>query len=268
MKRSIALQLAYIKIGFKSAIQYRVNFIGGVIGLLLHSLLAAVGGIVLIDRFGGVVGWELGQIMFMFGLTRIQSGFIYSVFRGVVRWEGQVREGWVDRYLVRPRGILAQASGADFDIAGLGPIIAGVGLIIYGVVLSPPDLTWWLVPWLLIVMVSGTMIQLAIVMVIGSSAFYNVRMGSATNAAERSQWQMNLFPASAYSTVVQTLVTIGLPWAFMAFYPAHLVYGVASDELFGEPVLYLAPVAGLAAFLIGAWSWRRGIRSYQGMGGV
>ncbi len=267
MRRSIALQFAYIRIGFISALQYRVNFIGGIIGLFLHSVLAAVGGIVLIDRFGGVLGWDLGQVMFMFGLTRIQSGIIYSAFRGIVSWEFHVREGWVDLYLVRPRGMLSQASGAYFDVAGLGPIIAGIGLIVYGAILSPPDLTWWLVPWLLVVMVSGTMIQLGLVMIISSSAFYNVKMGSATNAVERSQWQMNLFPASAYSTVVQALITIGLPWAFMAFYPAHLLYDVSPSGLFGEPVMYLAPVAAIATFAVAYAGWRRGIRSYQGIGG-
>lgn len=268
MKTAIALQIAYLRIGVKSALQYRINFIGGIVGLILHSALAAVGGIVLIDRFGGVAGWELGQVMFMFGLTRMQTGVIYSVFRGIVRWEGVVQQGWVDRYLVRPRGLLFQSPGASFDVSGFGPIIAGIALVVYGSVLSPPVLTWWLVPWLLVILVSGTVIQLGLVMIIGSSAFYNVQLGAATNSLERSQWQMNLFPASAYSTVVQTLVTIGLPWAFMAFYPAHLVYDVGSDELFGSPVIYLAPVAALVTFLVAYAVWNRGVRSYQGIGGA
>ena len=148
MISALSLQLAYARIGLKSALQYRVNFIGGLLGLLTHSLFAALGGIVLIDRFGGVEGWELGQIVFMFGLTRINTGVIYSVFAGVVGWEFYVQEGFVDRYLVRPRGLLSQSTGAGFEVVGLGPILAGLGLIIFGATISPPNLTWWLVPWL------------------------------------------------------------------------------------------------------------------------
>ena len=265
---SIHLQWTYLRIGIKSALQYRINFIGGVMSLLLHSLLAALGGIVLIDRFGGVGDWELGQILFMFGMTRIQAGVIYSVFRGIVRWDGLVQEGLVDRYLVRPRGLLVQSPGADFDISGLGPIMAGFGLMIYGVTLSPPVWTWWLIPWVAVVLVSGTMIQLSLTMIIGSSAFYNVKMGQATNAVERTQWQMNLFPASAYSLVLQGIITVGLPWAFMAFYPAHLIYNRAGDGPFGDTVLYLAPAVGALAFTIGYIVWRLGTRRYQGLGGM
>ena len=264
----LALQVAYLHIGLKSALQYRVNFVGGVLGLLTHSLFAALGGIVLIDRFGGVEGWELGQIVFMFGLTRIQTGVIYSVFRGIVGWEFFVQEGFVDRYLVRPRGMLTQVPGAEFDVSGFGPMIAGAGLVAFGAAISPPNLTWWLVPWLAVVIGSGVVIQLSLTMIVASFAFYNVQMGAATNSLERTAWQMNLFPASAYSAGVQALITVALPWAFMAFYPAHLLYGRDSDGLFGSPVLYLSPAAAAAAFAIGYAIWRRGIRKYQGMGGM
>ncbi|MBI4307167.1 MAG: ABC-2 family transporter protein [Chloroflexi bacterium] len=141
-------------------------------------------------------------------------------------------------------------------------------LMAFGASLEPPNLTWWLVPWLAVVIGSGIIIQLSLTMIVASSAFYNVRLGAATNSLERTAWQMNLFPASAYSAVVQVLITIALPWAFMAFYPAHLLYGRGSEGLFGAPVLYLSPVAALIAFAVGYGIWRRGIRSYQGMGGM
>jgi ABC-2 type transport system permease protein len=268
MLNSIELQYSYLKIGIKSAMQYKVNFIGGVVALMLHSLLAAFGGIVLIHQFGGVGDWELGQIIFMFGITRIQVGVIYSVFLGIVEWAELVEEGLVDRYLVRPRGMLVQAPGARFGVGGFGPIIAGSALMIYGLTLSPPIFTWWLVPWVAVTLISGTIIQLSLTMIIGSFAFYHVRLGGAANAVERTQWQLNLFPASAYSLLLQTVITVGLPWAFMAYYPSQLIFDQSSANPFGSTVLYLAPLVALISFVIATAVWRFGARNYQGLGGV
>lgn len=78
---------------------------------------------------------------------------------------------------------------------------------------------------------------------------------------------MNLFPHSVYALAVQFILAFIVPWAFMSFFPSHLIYGRGSALTFGSPFMFLGPVAALAAAGLATFVWRRGLRYYQGAGG-
>ena len=224
--------------------------------------------IALIDRFGSLDGWNIGQIAVIYGLTRIQIGLVLAIFGTFTSVHWYVRAGQFDRLLVRPRSVLVQMTGLEFNGFGLGAVASGVGLVIFGLSLSPIPWTWWLLPWVVVIVVSGGLIQLSLAMTLSSLELLGVRTGAASGQIENASWQMNMFPASAFGIGVQTILTFGLPWAFLSFYPSHLLYGRGSDIFIGSPVMYLAPVVAVIAGSIALTTWRYSLRRYQGIGGM
>ena len=103
---SLVLVFDYLKITFKGVIQFRANFVSGVIGLALSSLFQLIGVIIVISYFGDAAGWNVAEVTFMFGLWRIQYGALL-IFAGPL-WslEYVIQDGQFDRLLVRPRSVL------------------------------------------------------------------------------------------------------------------------------------------------------------------
>ena len=140
--------------------------------------------------------------------------------------------------------------------------------MVLGSSLEPIPLAWCLVPWIAVIVVSGGIIQHSLAMTLSSLELLGVRTGAASGQIENASWQMNMFPASAFGIGVQTILTFGLPWAFLRFYPSHLLYGRGSDIFIGSPVMYLAPLVAVIAGSIALTTWRYSLRRYQGIGGM
>ena len=264
---SLLLVLHYLKITFKEAVQFRANFISGVIGLGLSSLFQLVAAIVVIDHFGDAAGWDTGQVAFMFGLWRIQYGLMLALAGPTWSIEFLIQQGHFDRLLVRPRSVLLQLPGLRFSVSAVGQIMTGVAMAVFGAFESPIEWNAWIVPWLVVITISGTAIQIALWVIIGSFSFYHVRISSAIRQIDRTSWQINLFPLSVYAVALQATLTFVIPWGFMVFYPAHLAFGRETDFA-GSVLVYLAPLAALATGVVAAGFWRRGLAHYQGAGGM
>lgn len=265
---SLTLLFAYQWINFKSVVQYRANFLSGLIGLALSSFFQLAAAIIVVERFGTAAGWDPWQIAFMFGLWRIQYGIMLMLYGPTWGIDFLIREGTIDRFLVRPRRLLFQLTGVRFSVSGVGQIIAGAVMAAIGAMRSPFEWTWWSIPWIVVFTVAGTGIQIGIWLLIGSLNFRHVRVDSAIRTIDRTSWQVTLFPTSVYSLAVQVLLTFVIPWAFMVFYPSHLLYDRGLDITFGPALMYQAPLVAVLTLTAGWLVWRWGVRSYQGLGGA
>lgn len=223
--------------------------------------------IVIVDRFGNVNGWETGQIIFLYGLWRAQHGLLYLVVTPAQHVDQLILNGQIDRMLVRPRHVLLQLAGQWNNIVGgAGQILAGAGLAVFGAVISPIPWTPWLGLWLVIIMVSGTVTQVGLFVIMGAPPLFRVRVDSSVVEIDRTSWQVMLFPLSVYALALQVFLTFVLPWGFVTFYPGHLLYGRGSEIVFGAPVAYLAPAVAAFVAIAAMLVWRAGLRNYQGAG--
>ena len=264
---SLGLLIQYVWLNLRAEMQFRVNFAGTIVALTISTILAALVAVVIINWFGNANGWEAGQIIFLYGLWRIQHGVLYFVASAAQRLDRLILEGHMDRFLVRPRSVMLQIAGiSHLTVTGIGNILGGTSLAIYGLTVSPIAWSPWLGLWLVVVMMSGTTIQIGMFFLMGALPLFRVRIDDSIVEIDRTQWQMTLFPLSVYSLAVQVLLTFVLPWGFVVFYPGHLLYERSSDIVFGSPLVYLAPVVATLVSSVAWVVWRAGLRNYQGAG--
>ena len=150
----------------------------------------------------------------------------------------------------------------------VGQFMVAVGLIAFGLLESPLPWSWWLLPWLLVTMVSGIVIFLSVMFLVTSASLFRVDTSAAALAIHNTVglW-MNLFPHSVYAFAVQFILAFVVPWAFMSYFPSHLIYDRGSALTFGTPFMFLGPVAAIVVAGLATFVWRRGLRYYQGAGG-
>ena len=248
--------------------QNKTNVAATLAGIVLGGFLQFLMVVILIDRFGEAKGWDIGQIAFVFGLWRVQYALVLMFYSSTLYLGFLVPEGVFDRWLTRPRNLLMQFTGFTMNVSMAGQFIVAVGLMTYGVLESPLPWSWWLLPWLLVSTISGIVIFLSVTFLIASSSLFRVDTQSAGYAIHNTVglW-MNLFPHSVYALAVQFILAFIVPWAFMSFFPSHLIYGRGSALTFGSPFMFLGPVAALAVAGLATFVWRRGLRYYQGAGG-
>ena len=265
---ALALFVHYQRLNFLIEWQDKTNIAATLIGIVLGGFLQFLMVVILINRFGDANGWDLGQIAFMFGLWRLQYALVLMFYSSTLYLDFLVPQGMFDRWLTRPRSLLIQFAGFGLNVSMVGQFMVAVGLIAYGLLESPLPWSWWLLPWLLVTMVSGIVIFLSVTFLIASSSLFRVDTSAAALAIHNTVglW-MNLFPHSVYAFAVQFILAFIVPWAFMSYFPSHLIYDRGSALTFGTPFMFLGPVAAIVVAGLATFVWRRGLRYYQGAGG-
>ena len=268
MVNTLALFLHYQRLNILVEWQNKTNVAATLFGIVVGGLLQFLMVVILIDRFGEAKGWDIGQIAFIFGLWRVQYALVLMFYSSTLYLGYLVPEGVFDRWLTRPRNLLMQFAGFTVNVSMAGQLIVAVGLIAYGLLESPLPWSWWLVPWLLVTVGSGIVIFTSVTFLIASASLFRVDTESAGYAIHNTVglW-MNLFPHSVYAFAVQFILAFIVPWAFMAYFPSHLVYDRGSALTFGTPFMFLGPAAAILIASAAAMFWRRGLRHYQGAGG-
>jgi ABC-2 type transport system permease protein len=221
-----------------------------------------------LQRFGNLGGWTIGEIAFLFGILEASFGLMDMVFAGFdpANFGRRVRRGTFDQLLLRPLNITMQVLGDDFVLRRLGRIVQGTAIFIFA--LSATEIQWTLgkVIYLPFV-VLGIVLFFGGVFIIGATiTFWTVESIEVINIFTYGTSELISYPMNIYPDWLRTIFTFILPAALLNYYPA--LYFLDKPDPFGMPYFmhFLSPLVGLSILLTGMIFWRFGIRRYQSTG--
>lgn len=249
----------------RGRMQYRFNFFVQVFGMVATYMGQFIGLSWLVQRFGNVAGWQLEDLILMYALAILAWGITVSLFFHLVAFEDQIREGLFDRALVRPLNPFIQLLAGQSPIAGMGQLIFSIGAFIWAAGVAGVVWTPLKVVYLLAVALGGGLI-------LGSTLVVISALGFLTRRTHTFYWglifparQLIHYPLNLYSRTLQILLTVGLPFAFINYYPAHYILDRA-QALPWPTLAYLTPLVGVLSFTLAYGFWRLGLRAYVGAG--
>lgn len=263
---TLQLYGAFVALYFKSRREYHFNFVAGLLANFYTYFFVYATFWVLTQKFDQLGGWDFKELTLLYSLnllTYAVSGtlFWYSIYF----LEEKILSGELDRYLVRPRGVIVQLACQQFGYTFLGQ----VGVVLLFLI---PNLTqladhFDLAKGLYLVaaLAGGILLQASGVILTGALSFRILRSREVGqifyyNLREFINYPLNMFPG-----LVKTTLTFALPWAFINYYPALLILGKAQNST--EVLLgWLAPVVGVVAFGFSIWIFQLGLRRYSGAG--
>lgn len=253
------LQLMQIR----STIEYAADFWIGIVGAMMLQASGLVFITALFTQIPAIAGWSVWNIIVLYGLAMIPTGLRELFCDGFWTLRAKVNTGEFDRVLVRPVSPALQSATAIVSIHGFGGVILGTTLLALGLSRSDVVLQWWTVPYIIVVIISGTVMVAAISMVINLTGFWEPSAQSALPTMLSLFIDFAKFPIDIYNSVIRVIITVFLPYAFVSYFPALVLLNRDSDWKW---LGFITPLAALWVVFVTSWLWSKALNRYQGVG--
>lgn len=256
--------------GYLSAVQYRSNLVLEMVtNIVRQSAQLALIAIVLV-HFQVLKGWTLPAIALLIGLRSLSHG-IFVIFFVQIRNIGErIRDGDLDRLLLRPLSVLYQASfGETVVLTGLGDFMAGVMYFSFAVISLHVHWTVGLALFAVLATLSGLAIEFAIYLGSGVVAFWTLQTSPLYRLTYLAHERLALYPISMYNGVIQFVMSWVVPVGFVNFFPAALFIehsNLALPSGLHVTTALLTPLVAGLALVTAVLLWNMAVRRYQSTG--
>jgi ABC-2 type transport system permease protein len=261
-----SLFLHFVRLRFRERLEYRGAFLLGLLAQALGYTADFIVFWIIVHRFGALGGWTWSEIALLYSLNlmsyAIGAAFTFSP---MTELETMVRQGTFDGVLIRPLNPYLSLTAEKFNVGYLGHLLLAGGILTWS--LQQVDVAW--TPGNLVFLGAGligaSLIQAGILTILGAWSFVFVTSGFLFGIAG-SLRTFVLYPITIYHAIVQVVLTVAFPIAFVNFYPASILIGKHS-EIFPDWTGWLTPMVGMAIFTVAYRAWMRSVNRYQGAGG-
>jgi ABC-2 type transport system permease protein len=250
----------------RSELQYRANFLIMVVMGLVYQCTGFAFIWVVLARFQALAGWTLGEVAFLYGLRLTMHALNGALSGGLYSLEWKVRQGEFDRYLVRPMPPLLQLMSERVHISIVGDLIGGLVLFAAAASLVRVDWTPLALLYLALALVGGALVEMALRVLFSALSFRFLSSNAFMYVLDTIFSNFTNYPLRIFGSVLEFLLTFGLPLAFMAYFPAVVLLG-RTGELQVNPIFaYGAPLAGIVWLLVALGFFHHEMRNYQSAG--
>lgn len=263
----LRLYFRLLGLAIHSRMQYRADFITGLVGVIIWNVVSLGTISILVMRFTSLNGWSLWQMVFLYCLWMLAHSLYSLVFHHLRTLEDYLLQGTFDQFLLRPASPFVLFIGRDFNYAG----IADLGFGITGVVLAYTKLGlhWNGLEWsfFFLAILSGTLIEMTLNLMIACLSFWTGRSRRANSLLSQVITMIQNYPVDIYGTTFRVIVTGLIPVAFMNYYPALWLLGKLDFQSPWYWLSYLSPVVALLMMGLAATVWNFALQHYSSSGG-
>ncbi len=260
--RIVRIHFIFIRQDLKRMVEYKGDFITGVIGFLLSQVFNLYFLFLIFQLIPSLMGWKFYEVVFIYGFSLIPKGLDHLFFDNL--WaigHVTIRKGEFDKYLTRPINSLFHVMVEKVQVDALGELVVGILLICIS--LSNLQITYHLVPCVLLIAVIpfAMLIYTSVKIATAAIAFWTKRSGNIIYMF----YMVNDFakyPVTIYNNFVKKIITYVIPFALTAFYPAQY-FLTGRDPLFS---IGMTVLVSMILLVISNFIWNRGIRAYESAG--
>lgn len=266
LKREFRLYLMLRGASLRGVLQYRGNLLMMVLAGAAYQGSGFAFVWALLHTFGTVAGWGLGQIAFLYGMRLLSHALWLVTFDGVGQADFLIREGQLDRMLLRPANPLWQMASYTRSILPFGDL--SMAILVFGVALVVTDVDWSpaAIVFLVLAILGGALLESSVVVAIAGLSVRLLDTWAYRMLMLDTIDTLGSYPLSVFGTGVQRILTYALPIAFIAFLPASVVLGRTDQLAVPSWLGLLSPLVGAGLFALSYRFWRHQLRGYQGVG--
>jgi ABC-2 type transport system permease protein len=265
-RRTIRLIRSLLAINIRARMEYRVDFLVWLVLGMAFQVAALAFVWVVVAHFGGVGDWTLDEVLFIVGIRLLAHALFETVFGNLTQVAWMIRDGWMDRILLRPVSPLLQVVMFRFRANGVGDLV--VGMMAFAKSVPGIDVAWTPIAILdlALVLAGSVLLEAGILLAIAALSFRVVRTDSLTWWADDLGNSFANYPLTVFPFVAQFLLTWIVPIAFLGFFPAAALLGRADAVPFSPLLAYGAPLVGVGVFTAAVAAWRSGIGHHRSTG--
>ena len=257
---NISLYLSFLKISLKEILIYRLDCIVGIISQLIVQSVSLIFIFIVFQNTENIAGWNFRQILLLYGVTRISTGIAGYCFDGLFDIGPKyMQNGEFDKILLRPVHPLISIIGASREFVALADFFIGLGITIYMLIELSIPITVLLVAKIIFFSIIGALIIGAINTIFSISSFWTYKSNEVIWSFYRI-YTFAEYPIDIYNRFIKILITIILPFAFVAYYPTMDYLGL------NNYMLYLSPFIAIILWIIAVKLWNIALNKYRSTG--
>jgi ABC-2 type transport system permease protein len=250
----------------RSDLQYRLSFALFTLGQFTITALDFVGVLIVFSNVHSLKGWSIGEVMFLYGLGNFAFALADVFVSAVENVQFHVREGSLDRFLLRPASPLVQVIADQFSLRRVGKMAEGLLILSLGCGAASIHWTAARAAMFVVALVSGATIFGSMWVLTSCVCFWWVDAREAANAVTYGGSFLVQYPLAVYGDVLRRVLAFIVPMAFANYFPA--VYILGRTDRLGAPtwIQFASPAVAAAVALLASGMWRVGVRHYRGTG--
>lgn len=260
------LYFRLIQISLLSRMQYRANFIAGILGLIFWNVINLGLIAILVRSFSNLNSWTVWELVFLYCLWILGHSLYSLFFSHTPQMENYLIEGTFDQFLLRPASPLIQFLGRELQYIEIADLL--IGLTGISLAYTQLDLQWngWKWAFFITAILSGAVIELAMNFLIACSAFWTGRSRSSFILVNQFYALVHQYPIDIFGTAFRVIVTGLIPVAFMNYYPALFLLDKVNQANPAPWLSYMSPLVALLLCGIVAVVWRLALNRYSSSG--
>lgn len=236
---------ASIKLQFKTWMQYRTDYIAGLITVLLEQVITLAILSAIFTNIPTIKNWSFPEMLVIYGFTRTSLGIADAITENLWWVSSYARDGTLIIYLLRPVGVLYQLIFERIHFERFANSLIGLIFITYGT--SVIDFHWHLGN----VMLASYFIFLGILIYMGlmilSSAIGVLFVGSVDVMQPIfSLTEFAKYPTTIFDRYLIVLFTTFIPISMIGFYPTAVL--LKPQILISNPTPTLFPTIIVGCF--------------------
>ena len=251
VKNQVRICLLSIKYNIMREMINKVTFVMNVLFTMINNATILVQWFILFRVRGDVGGYTMKEILILWGLTAASFGLSHILFARVFSLPELIISGKLDSYLVQPKNVLLGVMTSSTDITAIGDLLYGLA------VLCLCGLSIGKVFLILMFTVTGTVIFTAFALLMGSMAFWFVRMEMLGNQMILGMVSFATYPDGIFKGISRFLLYFIIPVGMAVYHPVHIM--VSFDAKIAVTVLGYAVLLGILAVAV----FYRGLRRYS-----
>ncbi|PYG89572.1 ABC-2 type transport system permease protein [Ruminiclostridium sufflavum DSM 19573] len=263
----LKILFVFFKMNLKSMLEYKFDRFFIALAIFVREMVSIVVMFLILTRFVTIGGWTMHEMFFLYSFLFLSYSIFVFFFTGIRDFDDMVYQGTLDRYLIRPLGLMFQVVAARVDFAAiLGHGTVGILLFTYsckavGIVWDFKSVTYYISA-----LIGGAIIQAALFMISSCFSFWTIRTVNLRNLIFFNCRRFAGYPISFYPGLVQKLLIFVVPFAFVSYFPAQYFIRKPDLDMFWNGYLYLTPLVGAAMFVLVYIFWRAGLKRYSSAG--
>jgi ABC-2 type transport system permease protein len=201
-------------VNLQAVIEYRVNFLLQVFGMILNNAAFALFWDVLIKRTGGVGGYGFTDVMVIWAFVSSAFGLAHILFGNIRSLGSIVQKGELDLYLLQPKDVFLNVLASKTIVSAWGDFLYG-----FIVIAILPGFSLARLGLFSAFTLSGGLIFAATFAAAESLSFFMGNSQAISSAITEFMLSFSLYPETIFDRGMRWLFYSLLPSGFIAFVP-------------------------------------------------
>ncbi|MBQ8193494.1 MAG: ABC-2 family transporter protein [Bacilli bacterium] len=255
------LYIDYLKLNFKTVLQYRLSFILSLIAQIFVFFTYYFMIISLFQKFSNLQGYNIYEILLTFSIIHFGYSMNETFARGIDQFDNLIIDGSFDRLLLRPKNILLQVVGYQIDYTKFARVFQSIIIMI--IALIKLDINWSIlkVLTLTLMLISSIAIFFGIFLLAASYCFLTVQGLEVRNLFTDGGKHAAQYPIGIFNKYFVKVFTFIIPYALVNYYPLQYFVG-KTDNIYFAFLPLIVFIYLIPCFLI----FNKGSKNYLSTG--